>query len=306
MGTQRTTLIFKNMKVFGLIACASASHSSSGSYSSSSSSSGSYSSSSSSSASYFYGECGGTITSDQSIFSPGFDRGYYYDYLDCTWDIQLGDDVKGFNIRAPTFNLEYQSYCGYDRVIVTGPDGEWGNFCGANGDSGRKRRNAEKEDPKFTLDLYNNQGFPDLFVPGNSARLQFVTDYSVQRAGFEFVIDSDLSRLDIIEAHATRIFDSLDSDAKYSSRYINRMRKTIAKMRRSDTGESCYEENGFGTEGDEVTVFDADNMCKLNGQVNAAINSWARNWACDGRGKVYRQIVRSARKVRNFYNDNLC
>ena len=73
----------------------------------------------------------------------------------------------------------------------------------------------------------------------------------------------------------------------------------------SENGSSCYDENfpQDGEEGDEITVFDADNMCKLNGQVNAAINSYARHNACEGRGKVYRQIIRSARKVKKFFND---
>merc|ERR550534_1949889 len=82
--------------------------------------------------SLFDGECGGTITSDQSIFSPGFDRGAYYDFLDCTWDIQLGDDVLGFNIRASSFDVEYQSSCGFDNVKVTSPNSEYGYFCGSN------------------------------------------------------------------------------------------------------------------------------------------------------------------------------
>ena len=77
-------------------------------------------------------------------------------------------------------------------------------------------------------------------------------------------------------------------------------------MRSSDTGESCYEQNGFKSEAEEVTVFDADDMCKLSGQVNAAINSWARNYACEGRSKIWRQIIRKSRKMRDFYNDNLC
>ena len=84
------------------------------------------------------------------------------------------------------------------------------------------------------------------------------------------------------------------------------MAKTLNRLAEADTGVSCYDEN-FGSddvvEGDEITVFDADNMCKLNGQVNAAINSYARNNACEGRGKVYRQIIRSARKVKKFFSD---
>lgn len=79
------------------------------------------------------------------------------------------------------------------------------------------------------------------------------------------------------------------------------MNKTFAKMRLAQTGESCYAENGFEEESADVSVFDESDVCTLNGQVNAAINSWARNYACSGRGKVYRQIIRSARKVKSFF-----
>ena len=84
------------------------------------------------------------------------------------------------------------------------------------------------------------------------------------------------------------------------------MQKSLDRLLEADGGESCYEENfpeGGDEEGDEINVFDADDMCKLNGQVNAAINSYARNNACEGRGKVYRQIVRSARKVKKYFNN---
>ena len=97
------------------------------------------------------------------------------------------------------------------------------------------------------------------------------------------------------------------ADEKWGSRYASRMQKALDKLQSADTGENCYEENFPGEsadEGDEVTVFNTDNMCKLNGQVNAAINSYARNNACEGRGKVYRQIIRSSRKVKKFFNDN--
>ena len=93
----------------------------------------------------------------------------------------------------------------------------------------------------------------------------------------------------------------------WGRRYGSRMQKTLDKLQDADTGVSCYDENfaeAAADEGDEVTVFDADDMCKLNGQVNAAINSYARNNACEGRGKVYRQIIRSARKIKKFLHEN--
>ena len=104
-----------------------------------------------------------------------------------------------------------------------------------------------------------------------------------------------------------RIAASLPEDASWAKRYVNRFYKAFNKAVDADNGENCYEENGFGSEdsADDVQVFDENDFCKLNGQVNAAVNSWARNNACEGRGKVYRQIIRSARKTRNFYNNKM-
>jgi len=188
------------------------------------------------------------------------------------------------------------------------------NYCGETYDSyeassGRKRRSGEeeKEDPKFTnLENVSNDGFPDrMYIEGGSATLTFSTDFSIRHQGFNFVIEK-ATRFDIISYHVGRVVDSV-ADQGWGDRYAARMAKALNRLAEADTGVSCYEEN-FGSddaadEGDEVTVFDADNMCKLNGQVNAAINSYARNNACVGRGKVYRQIIRSSRKVKKFFSD---
>ena len=97
------------------------------------------------------------------------------------------------------------------------------------------------------------------------------------------------------------------ADEKWGIRYSDRMNKHLDKLAGADTGVNCYDENFPAgeeeEEGDEITVFDADNMCKLNGQVNSAINSYARHNACKGRGKVYRQVIRAARKAKKFFND---
>ena len=87
------------------------------------------------------------------------------------------------------------------------------------------------------------------------------------------------------------------------------MTKNLNKLEGAapEDGISCYDENipqgERGEEADEITVFSADNMCKLNSQVNSAINSYARHNACKGRGKVYRQVIRSARKAKKFFHD---
>merc|ERR1712037_450046 len=279
--------------------------------------------------------CGGTINEFQSIKSPVWYSGYYDNNIDCTWNIDLGD-ISGFTIVKNLFDVEYTSSCGFDFLKLIDGNGYERNFCGetysqyyssssssgssssyssssSSSYSGRKRRSGEdkKEGGKWTSGLVNvsNDGFPDrMTITGGSATIRFVTDFSVQHQGFDFSIEKP-SRFDIIEYHVGRVVDSV-ADERWGGRYAGRMAKALNRIRDADTGVSCYAENfpeEAGDEGDEVTVFDADNMCKLNGQVNAAINSYARNFACDGRGKVYRQIIRSARKVKKFFsNMNEC
>lgn len=160
--------------------------------------------SSSSSSSIYEGECGGTITEFQTITSPGFDRGYYYNNLNCVWNIELGD-VQGFNIVPISFAVESNYICAYDSVGVIDGNGYERNFCGYN-DSSRRRREAEeheKEGDKYTPDRANpsNEGFPSLFIEGGSAVIVFSTDGSITPAGFEFVLTAP-DRLQIIEGHA--------------------------------------------------------------------------------------------------------
>jgi len=270
--------------------------------------------------------CGYTITEFQSVASPGH---YYDNYLDCSWNIELGD-IIGFNIVNNLFDVEQHSICAYDYLKLVVGDGYERNFCGetydfydysssssSSGSSSssssssyyRKRRSDDKkEGGKWTPDLVNvsNEGFPErVFIAGGFAYIQFHTDHSVRHQGFDFTLEK-ASRFDIIKFHAGRVMDSV-ADEKWGGRYASRMQKALDKLSEADTGVSCYEANfpdAAADEGDEVTVFDLFDICKLNGQVNAAINSYARNNACEGRGKVYRQIIRSARKVKKFFNEN--
>ena len=96
------------------------------------------------------------------------------------------------------------------------------------------------------------------------------------------------------------MFDSLP-DNRFGTRYYYRLKRSFVQMNRSFTGEKCFKENGFGEEATDINAFDESDMCKLNRQIYAAMNSFAKNYACKGRGKVYRRIIQSARKTRNFY-----
>jgi len=253
-------------------------------------------------------DCGGAIAIAGSFSSPNYPD-HYPSHARCTWEIDIGR-VSGFYLVPREFAVETHwnpsrmNVCGHDYLKVV-ENGVERNFCGFNegGDNySNSNTRSEKEGGKWTPDLPNasKNGFQKMFVLGGKATVSLSTDYNMQYNGFSFdIVEGD--RLDVIEYHAQRVFNSL-SDEGFAARYISRMNKMLAKARDADTGASCYEENGF-EEASDVTVFDEDDMCKLNGQVNAALNSWARNYACAGRGKGYRQIIRQSRKVRNFFND---
>merc|ERR1712037_1089339 len=70
--------------------------------------------------------CGGTVNEYQSISSPGH---YYDNDLDCTWNIELGD-VPSFTIVNNLFDVEYNSYCGFDFLKLIDGNGYEQNFCG--------------------------------------------------------------------------------------------------------------------------------------------------------------------------------
>jgi len=251
-------------------------------------------------------ECGGTITGYETIASP-FEYGssLHPSNVQCVWNIELGDHVAGFNIVKNFFDVESHSVCGWDWVRITA-NGVEENFCGET--DGVRSDGDKNEGGKWTPDQVNPRpdGFPESkFIAGGSAVIRMHSDNTYERRGFEFELVK-LTRWEIINFHAQRVIDSV-SDESWGGRYESRMQKALEKIAGaiSEDESSCYDENfpQDGEEGDEITVFDADNMCKLNGQVNAAINSYARHNACEGRGKVYRQIIRSARKVKTFFND---
>ncbi|CAG5104113.1 Oidioi.mRNA.OKI2018_I69.chr1.g1100.t1.cds [Oikopleura dioica] len=243
----------------------------------------------------------------------------YPPFSRCTWTINLGEN-KAFQIIPRAFdvnrtwrrtwngwNVDYVLSCFYDHVTVNA-NGVERTFCGKNEDPvGRSvpdedldEFEPEEEGKHHDGDLSNvEEGFPIIVVPSGSAVVTFQSNWDYAKSGFELEI-AELSRLQVIEIHAQRIFKSLPKN-RFGERYQHRMERTFAQMKAAYTGDQCYEDNGFGEEAADINVFDENDMCKLNGQINAAINSFARNYACEGRGKVHRQIIRSARKTRNFY-----
>merc|ERR1712127_312918 len=62
--------------------------------------------------------CGGEITDDAIITSPGFDDpGHYPNNIDCTWEINIAG-VSGFMIHPEVFEVEDHSTCVYDSLNI--------------------------------------------------------------------------------------------------------------------------------------------------------------------------------------------
>merc|ERR1712025_1047439 len=106
-------------------------------------------------------------------------------------------------------------------------------------------------------------------------------------------------RLDLIMGHAQRLSDnSLDMADNKDALYMDKLAHwsaAIATANGDRNGEEC---DAAVEEGADVQVFSADDWCKLNSQINSA----ARRWGCDGRGRFARQAVRRLKKVKNQYS----
>ncbi|CBY12342.1 unnamed protein product [Oikopleura dioica] len=115
-------------------------------------------------------------------------------------------------------------------------------------------------------------------------------------------------RLAIISGHVDRLADAtLDMTDKKDARYVSKLgawMDALVVANGDRDGAECDAE--VVEEEDDITVFSEDDYCKLNSQINSALSSAARKWACDGRGNVSRQAVRRLKKVKNLYNRQHC
>ena len=78
----------------------------------------------------------------------------------------------------------------------------------------------------------------------------------------------------------------------------------MRKFQSSNVENHCYEENGFASEQEINIDFHSNKLCDKTIELFAAINNFAANYACDGRGKLYRKITRSAGKAKDFFIKN--
>ncbi|CAG5087243.1 Oidioi.mRNA.OKI2018_I69.PAR.g11494.t1.cds [Oikopleura dioica] len=111
----------------------------------------------------------------------------------------------------------------------------------------------------------------------------------------------------VIVSHFERLRDAtLDlANNKKDARYYNKFNDWLVFIdgARNEDGTRCGEEVD---DADDIQVFSADDYCKLNSQLNSAMSSLARQWACNGRGNVARQAVRRLKKLKNQYARRHC
>ena len=95
-------------------------------------------------------------------------------------------------------------------------------------------------------------------------------------------------------------------DRKYHDKFLKYM--NIISAATNDDGSRCNAELADQDDQDDIQVFSENDMCKLNSQLNSAMSSLARQWACseNGRGNVSRQVVRRMKKLKNQYANRKC
>jgi len=118
---------------------------------------------------------------------------------------------------------------------------------------------------------------------------------------------SMLKRHEKIMGHLDRFAEkSLDSDSKKDARHFEKVRKWAGQVIYANDrdGEKC---DATIDDADDLNVFDGAGGCKLNSQIMSALRSFARTFACDGRGNVPRQITRRSRRLEdNFERRKFC
>jgi len=109
--------------------------------------------------------------------------------------------------------------------------------------------------------------------------------------------NSMLKRKEKILGHLDRLTEmSLEMDNKKDARHVEKVHRWVARVVDANdrNGEKC---DASVDAGDDLTVFDANDAFKLNSQIMSALRSFARKYACNGRGNVSRQITRRSRRL---------
>merc|ERR1712003_231335 len=108
--------------------------------------------------------------------------------------------------------------------------------------------------------------------------------------------------------HLDRLVEmSLDMESKnMDALHVAKVQKWAGRVVDANgrDGEKC---DATVDDADDMMVFDGEDGCKLNSQIMSALRSFARKYACNGRGNVPRQITRRSRRLEeNFERRKFC
>ncbi|CAG5109641.1 Oidioi.mRNA.OKI2018_I69.chr2.g4156.t1.cds [Oikopleura dioica] len=91
---------------------------------------------------------------------------------------------------------------------------------------------------------------------------------------------------------------------RFKERFTAKMRRIMSKLKSPKEETLCFEENGFSSKQEMMIKPDFVQigfLCEKNIKLNEAINSFAANYACDGGGKLFQNVIRRAEKARDFF-----
>ena len=138
--------------------------------------------------------CGGTISESQLLLPPLDENGFYFNNLDCKWDIQFPESVSLIHIVPIKFAVEdCDEVCECDALIVNLAEPDASSHCGWDS-ARRRRRAAEKkglQSRSFWPPNSMNGGMPARTISGNTGTIDFRTDQSVTMKGFQLCIYAD-------------------------------------------------------------------------------------------------------------------
>jgi len=149
--------------------------------------------------------CGGTITESSLIVIPTDENGFYFNFMDCQWDLQFPEDVSLLHLVPRNFAVESCGYdCHCDALVVNWNMTDESGHCGFNTpvieESSRRRRDAVEK--QWSLERYydnsNNTGFDARTIVGNTGTISFITDFSVAFRGAEICVYADGDNMDDI------------------------------------------------------------------------------------------------------------
>ncbi|CAG5111217.1 Oidioi.mRNA.OKI2018_I69.chr2.g5545.t1.cds [Oikopleura dioica] len=143
-------------------------------------------------------QCGGSITGPGTIRSPNSANNFYYDQVDCFWNIALDPSVTQFTIVAKSFSVEECAGCGCDWLEIIDRSYQGKAYCGlVDPNTLRRRRSAEKksggdlEGRQTSWQPTDQTGLKTHTVNGNMGTIRFYSDDSVSYRGFELCISID-------------------------------------------------------------------------------------------------------------------